>query len=458
MHPCLEIPELVENIVSQLGQDPEKNLGSLAALARTARVLQDAALDALWRTQSSVLNVLRCMPSDLFEDVLVDGVLTSLTPRRIILASDWNKIYSYAARVKTFIAHPKDGLSGTHIFQILSLSLPNDYIYPNLTDLYWTDREDGLPLIRPLLGPKITQITVRCSAPLHLSLLSLLPERCPSLEDLTIDFPDRETMAGWTSNAHSLFDFVQELCCITRVQMDIMDMVALKHIGRLPRLEVLHAEGLPDDLLTSRTAQKSLFPSLRHLHSKDSSIASVTRLVTLCSATLESLTVDCESYAPPKSIKRLLAALESHHSSLTDLEIKCSNDGADGSHANGSLTQMAQAWPHLQGLVITGLESTVAFHCPNLERLEMEVDTTDIAHFISAVFPNLRSVKTAFDAKPSAANEASEEEQTKLKYRRGWKEVRMYLPVLAKVRAEERRWAQMAMVESPSPVTEPGVV
>jgi hypothetical protein len=60
------IPELVELICKELGYAPVRHK-DLAALARTATVFHAAALDVLWRHQGSPMNVILCMPADLWK-------------------------------------------------------------------------------------------------------------------------------------------------------------------------------------------------------------------------------------------------------------------------------------------------------------------------------------------------------------------------------------------------------
>jgi hypothetical protein len=65
----LKIAELVGIIFSHLDRTPHQDSGALAALARTSTGFQHTALDALWRTQYTLMNLINCMPSDLWEKV-----------------------------------------------------------------------------------------------------------------------------------------------------------------------------------------------------------------------------------------------------------------------------------------------------------------------------------------------------------------------------------------------------
>jgi hypothetical protein len=71
MHACLSIPEILAIICNELalndGLDGVENrdLASLAALARTSHIFSELALNALWRHLQNLIPLLLCMPSDL---------------------------------------------------------------------------------------------------------------------------------------------------------------------------------------------------------------------------------------------------------------------------------------------------------------------------------------------------------------------------------------------------------
>jgi hypothetical protein len=86
MHVCLSIPEILAIICSKfapssdLTGEHEHDLAALAVLARTSRIFYDPALNALWNGLGTIFPLLRCMPSDLWEekDVCGEIVLVSL--------------------------------------------------------------------------------------------------------------------------------------------------------------------------------------------------------------------------------------------------------------------------------------------------------------------------------------------------------------------------------------------
>ncbi|KAJ6580035.1 hypothetical protein DFH09DRAFT_1076941 [Mycena vulgaris] len=66
MHRALNIMEVVEIVTSHLSPSLPDERGALASLAVTCETFHDPALDALWRSQNTIKNILSCMPGDLF--------------------------------------------------------------------------------------------------------------------------------------------------------------------------------------------------------------------------------------------------------------------------------------------------------------------------------------------------------------------------------------------------------
>jgi hypothetical protein len=77
MHRALKIVEVVEMICGQLDAQLDNPLSnrwyqhasrsSLARLARTSTTFLDPALNVLWRHQGTLVHLLKCMPSDVWD-------------------------------------------------------------------------------------------------------------------------------------------------------------------------------------------------------------------------------------------------------------------------------------------------------------------------------------------------------------------------------------------------------
>ncbi|KAJ7042316.1 hypothetical protein C8F04DRAFT_1176472 [Mycena alexandri] len=167
-------------------------LQELAVLARTCTGFRDIALDALWRYQDGILNLIWCMPADLWETVeggapqgggparriLVrqnsnlneHRLKPAQQPMRAIILSDWDRALKYSYRIKaltstTSVEYAWDspgGIDMIGVFQILRHGAPAEYLLPNLTDLTWRHaRADTFRFIDLFLGPHITSLTIR---------------------------------------------------------------------------------------------------------------------------------------------------------------------------------------------------------------------------------------------------------------------------------------------------------
>jgi len=94
MHRCLYIPELLRQIIlstgvedSHMGAQPDHS--TLASLARTCRTFYEPALDALWKTQYDLCALVKCMPSDSWEEVAGQWG----EPRELVCASMSNELH-----------------------------------------------------------------------------------------------------------------------------------------------------------------------------------------------------------------------------------------------------------------------------------------------------------------------------------------------------------------------------
>ncbi|KAJ7870571.1 hypothetical protein B0H14DRAFT_3573738 [Mycena olivaceomarginata] len=173
-HRALTIPEMVRLICEHLevlsephheGSRNRRNLEDLAALARTCRDFENPALDILWRVQNTLANALKCLPSNLWEETLVpnDGSyclrLTSAAQ-----GAEWDRPLAHARRVRRLIL---DEWSSPYAFpdrdllEIISSSLPQEYLFPNLRNIRLEPHDDAeLSFIPLFAGPQLTDITL----------------------------------------------------------------------------------------------------------------------------------------------------------------------------------------------------------------------------------------------------------------------------------------------------------
>ncbi|KAJ7788745.1 hypothetical protein B0H14DRAFT_3575900 [Mycena olivaceomarginata] len=245
-HRALTIPEIIGLICEHLevlaephheGSGTRRNLEDLAALARTCRDFENPALDILWREQNTLANTLKCLPSNLWEETLVpnDGSYC-LRLTSAARGAEWDRPLAHARRVRRLIL---DEWSSPYAFpdrdllEIISSSLPQEYLFPNLRSIHLEPRDDEeLSFIPLFAGPQLTDITL--SVDMSASGILLLPTldlRYQQLTTLCIEtFPREPGVCASTSKIALNLDRVEILA------LDKLDLAALKYLGQLPSL------------------------------------------------------------------------------------------------------------------------------------------------------------------------------------------------------------------------------
>ncbi|KAJ7830514.1 hypothetical protein B0H14DRAFT_1196736 [Mycena olivaceomarginata] len=143
MHRALKIVEVVEMICGQLDAQLDNPLSnrwyqhasrsSLARLARTSTTFLDPALNVLWRHRGTLVHLLKCMPSDVWnidipetrddeDDVILIDVKIDL--RRPITLADWERFLFYSHRVKSFGVDQVHLLKTPEVYETLRLVFP----------------------------------------------------------------------------------------------------------------------------------------------------------------------------------------------------------------------------------------------------------------------------------------------------------------------------------------------
>ncbi|KAJ7877803.1 hypothetical protein B0H13DRAFT_977458 [Mycena leptocephala] len=268
MHHCLQIYEIVDLIVAQLEPQTCWQASCLAALARTCTTFHNSALDRLWKEQRNILNLIRCMPEDLWETTDVDGDIT-LTPRRALVVSDWDRVLTYALRIKILFCDDStstraNSTSNPTMIGIYSTlqrgEVPGDFLLPNLEQLWWYHREaTDSSFIALFLGPRITSIRLRDRSDGHCPALGTLLERRLGLLSVTIHGVDWESPY---SERTQVYSFVRTLPRVEFLDVRTMDCETLSHLGQLASLKTLRVL-FPRSLSIDGMLDRSMFASLR---------------------------------------------------------------------------------------------------------------------------------------------------------------------------------------------------
>ncbi|KAJ7089917.1 hypothetical protein C8R44DRAFT_892103 [Mycena epipterygia] len=436
MHHCLEI--LVFSKLSPVGAGAK----DLAAPARTCITFHDIALDALWWYQYTIVNLIRCMPADLWDTVLVHGTDATLRLSRPIVASDWTRLLRYSHRIKNLTCgdHPMyPDLS--EVFERLRLGVPGDDLLPNLETL--------------------TAIHLGyCDPDTEEAILPILARKVPTLRSVVINILQLEM--GENRHPH-VSAFLQALSRVRSIMVSngTLDAAALLHLGQLTTLEKLNII-LPDSISFPGINDGTLFSNL---HAVALHIGSVELLPTFmrtwAKPPITSIELSSTAYPAPEGFEEIytLLAARCAHESLRSLNLQVFEAPLNSTdlsiHSGNSFQHLfcllekleISTYPfHRPRSTLLGLHA-LAQHCPRLRKLEMlfnasivpppptpsdcrlivlEVsrspiaDALPVARFISAIFPHMREVTTDLDGYAAADDDGGQEA---LGYHRLWIEV-----------------------------------
>ncbi|KAJ7673723.1 hypothetical protein DFH06DRAFT_749359 [Mycena polygramma] len=443
MHQALWIVEIVEMICSELSAKgphlPSADARrALSSLARSAKVFHDPALDILWRHQNTIMNLIKCMPADLWsfvEDGNEDEERTAAVHlKRIIEPSDWERPLMYMHRVKSL--SEETVFKTPELLETLSVCLPGAFLFPSLEILSWYPNQvpSTFHHIRWFLTPHIRELTIGCHTLSQLSILSNLASLCPLVSDISIW---TELFAKVSLAAPAVSTFVLGLPQIKSLQVPSLDSRALLHLAHDAEPARLYlAYALSPQTLTDLTPYLEApgFHKLAKLTVRTMKCA-LRILDMMENSSLKTLEIMPTSWDPTEVMSRdFYRSLRKHcsHSALRNISVEgqfgsdarplSANEtlvysvGRDALHPLFAFTQlvqvqlahpvgfdlddatvleMARAWPHVEDLSLSArphrhvasrvtLEGIYAFakHCPRLQSLAMTFD--------ASVVPKLR--------------------------------------------------------------------
>ncbi|KAJ7266515.1 hypothetical protein C8J57DRAFT_1068705, partial [Mycena rebaudengoi] len=405
----------------------------LSALARTCTAFCNPALDVLWRNQDTIVNLLQCMPKDLWEINARGGVNGSKD------ITDWERAQFYLHRVKSFSM--RGFLPSTDFLDTLSLCLLGEYLFPNLAKLEWNPYPSALfPHVRLFLAPQIKDLLLGPIESISdLSILSNLVAKCPSLTQVRI-FTDSLPAV---EEIPAISMFVRGLKHVEFLNVSWLDGTALSHLAELPSVKSLLFRDCPwqSPLKSSRHATMCPtrgFPALQHLLFLYTTLPCAAELLSLASnCPLADLEISTNAGEPTNSVSRkFYATLAPYcaHPSLRTIDIR-GNSNREAQSAPGvdqinlyavgveilqplfsfnnlvdvylahpvgfqlddsAVFAMASAWPRLQCIALVasryrhmdsrvtleGVYYAFARHCPNLGELRMTFDGTVVPELL----------------------------------------------------------------------------
>ncbi|KAH7915704.1 hypothetical protein BJ138DRAFT_1176321 [Hygrophoropsis aurantiaca] len=176
MHRCLLILEIVQSILSMIGQpkdergrsrDPEElqEMQQCAAqIARTCRALYDPAMDILYRELLTIEPLIKCLPRDLWK---IDSVNQVLIFCRALTPDDFALLQRNAFRVR-ILGDPNIASDIDYTLGDVSYGVLNECHYnycqdapfcPSLRELTWTeDRQGYNRFIELFLGQNLDKL------------------------------------------------------------------------------------------------------------------------------------------------------------------------------------------------------------------------------------------------------------------------------------------------------------
>ncbi|KAJ6556590.1 hypothetical protein DFH09DRAFT_1084678 [Mycena vulgaris] len=405
-------------------------------------IFLNPALNLLWSHQTTIVNLLRCMPSDLWDILEGEDEFDALeiTLQRPMTSTDWDRASFYRHRVKAF--YMDHTIYDADFLETLSLCLPGESIFPKLKMLFWM----VVPFhefhhVRVFLTPWITEIHLGSIATIsNLSILSILAVKCPSLTKVTIRVDQVQDSA-----LPMISTFVRGLLYIQSLNVPGVDEAALVHLSQLPDLRSLEVHYPYKQEESSHPGRSLDFPALTAFAAP--TMTSATDLVAaLSNHPLTSLTIRSNLDCPTHIVARqFYSALAKHcsHSSLrrltmyggflistddampTPQQISSYSVGRDVLHPlfaftnlvnvtlihpvgfdldDGTVVAMARAWPcleilglrarpfrHVRPRVTLDGISAFAKHCRSLRVLAITFDAT----IVPKLRDNMKKTKQA---------------------------------------------------------------
>ncbi|KAH7916506.1 hypothetical protein BJ138DRAFT_282798 [Hygrophoropsis aurantiaca] len=453
MHHALTISEILYETFSYLPEfspyldvsydNPGGSRGhkTLAALAVTCRTFRDPALAVRWRRLYGVKPLLFLFPTDIWlisddPDGDQDDVESKLA--RLPSKEEWIRFESYTAYIREILIGPGAFNGIVQVMAALSMKYlphPSRHLFPKLQSLIWITQETtGLPLVHLFFPPSLRCLDLEFRGSMQLgvpAMLLLLEYQCPIFTQLRISgLDDDEQDVATVSRALESRSWRQ----LETLHCTQIDESALLHLAQLPTLKDLSIH-LPGSVSTTVTSNKG-FINLHTLSLVAEDITAAIPFLWSAQLLLKSLQITLSARKsqllplPLSSLQQLFSSISKGLSPtrLTQIEIRrwcddqhfditldittlqpllvfsklkhvCLDDLCSFDLNDDALTELANAWPHLEELVLnhcTGWRRTsgITFKglasllraCPMLHTLALSIDATQLS-FISSTSP-----------------------------------------------------------------------
>ncbi|KAF7329363.1 hypothetical protein MKEN_00197800 [Mycena kentingensis (nom. inval.)] len=233
MHPALRIPEILSLIFYQLRLTNEifskdvvrERRRTLAALAKTCRVICEPALDELWYEQTTLENFFKCLPADSWEKTGAHAPLRLIRPLRL---SDWDGPKRYRLRVRSLQSF--DGRPSAEVLAAWTTAFRDEPIFPRLHTLSTTTNWHAN--LNYVLHEGLQKLNLHCKDE-SLDNVPTLPLPLSTLETLIVYGDSQKVLAPWWSQAS------KELVAIREVLFQLANWTIWRHLAAHPHLAKL---------------------------------------------------------------------------------------------------------------------------------------------------------------------------------------------------------------------------
>ncbi|KAF7329361.1 hypothetical protein MKEN_00197600 [Mycena kentingensis (nom. inval.)] len=252
MYDALKVPELVSEIFSHYFSSSKCDQAVLFSLARTCKSFTEPALNRLWEKQDTLNNILKCLPSECWEETIESheyGEQRTITIVRDVRPEEWNALTKNGGRIRqlvlasdiVFRKHPTNA-----VLEMLSKAfLPGTFL-PHIRHLVWSfgwaDGEDTFQYLPLFIHSRLIhlELDVKSAASIELAVGWLEP--LASLRHLSIDIesdlgqsedPELAANPRWT-------DLVMNLSHIRYLSLPTFPANTFHHLAQLPGLRDLH--------------------------------------------------------------------------------------------------------------------------------------------------------------------------------------------------------------------------
>ncbi|KAG9309966.1 hypothetical protein JVU11DRAFT_9999 [Chiua virens] len=279
MHRCLSIVEVQRAIFREVQTGPFGN-ATLARLARTCRIFQNAALDILWETLPSIRYLIQCLPPDLWKISIIDGYRHEIRFQRPMSSTDWEIFFRFSSRIRTIssLFQYTTPWFGQSLFNlklyansnvVIALSRPPSHgpLIPNLKTLCWTESNlEYVPLLQSLLARSLVDLSLPSSALRSPEMpMDLIGTRCPLLKIFCIQ--DDGSPSPIPINSQAIFsEIYMHLSSLESFEYHALDEVVIIGLSRIPTLVRLSGR-LQNNLQLGRLGSYSTPLEFRSLES-----------------------------------------------------------------------------------------------------------------------------------------------------------------------------------------------